>query len=422
MGFGPGGVNADAGRFAKVVEHSNSAELPLVVIPGDLVQTRSIWQRRAFIRIKSRIKGQVLITPGNHDVMDVSSLKAFRENFGADYHDFVYKNCAFILINSETAIAPELSRREFEAQWRWLEKISAHHSRAKRNHIFFATHRPPFVNQEDEENNNANWPIETRARLLKLARQHGVRWILSGHLHRTQTAVSHDGIRVVALAGTARSFDQSPIGYGVFEVDSESVRYTFERVAPAPKPPFRVPGIRGWTPRLFDFSLRHWLLTVAYLGAAIAAFSGRRRLLKAKSGDTYSAKLWGAVGALMAFYGVNMQLDFDELLAEIGRALARLTGIYPIRHTVTGIALLFFVPTTVVLLARYFLRSGRDLKSALAIGALLFPTVYFCLCAISNHRIGLLFDEGWWDLLNLGAIITIAVCGLSLRPPTVTNS
>jgi hypothetical protein len=133
MGFGPGGVYADVGRFIRIIEHSNSAKLPVILIPGDLVQTRSIWQRRAFSSAKLRIKGQVLITPGNHDVVDMASLKAFRENFGPDYHDLVYKNSAFILINSETAITPGISQSEFDSQWRWLEKTCDHHSRAKRS-------------------------------------------------------------------------------------------------------------------------------------------------------------------------------------------------------------------------------------------------------------------------------------------------
>ncbi len=418
IGYGPGGEYADVGRLGQVVDSVNAHRMPLVLVPGDLVQDRSLWQQWLFSWQAGRVQNKLLLAPGNHDIVDLASLAAYRKRHGPDYYEFVFNNCAFVVVNSETARDRRISATEHAAQWLFIERSLAAQRAAGRKHIVLVTHRPPFVDDEREAEDGANWPPETRARLLALARQHGVRWILTGHLHRTHTAQTADGIQLVVVAGSSSSFDRSPVDYRLFRVEHDALTHTRVLVAPAPAEPFSVPGLRGWTPRLFEFSVRHWLFTALYALAALAALRTARALR-----ERHSRVLWRGIAWLLFAFAANMQLDFDELLQELGRIAAQLSGLYPMRHVVTAGALALLLGVAAVMLVRHYRlesrlergragRGGSDHPLTLALAALVVPSAWFCLSAVSHHDLGMLFDEAWWDLAVLAAL---AVVGVSAR-------
>jgi 3',5'-cyclic AMP phosphodiesterase CpdA len=415
IGYGPGGEYADAARFRALVGALNEKGPPLVLIPGDLVQGRSFWQRWAFDRALSKLQARALLAPGNHDVVDMDSLRAYRAAYGRDYYDVVQNDCAFVVLNSETARSRRISSSEFDAQWRFIEGTLAKHHALGRRHIVLVGHRPPFVSEEDEMDSERNWPAETRTRLLALAKRHGVRWFLAGHLHRNHTATVPDGLNVVVVAGTSRTFDQSPVGYRRFRVEADRLTHEWVQVAPAPAPPFTVPGFREWTPRLFDFSLRHWILTLLYLGAAFAAWVTGKRLSRRGAKSPRGGNLWQAIGIVLFALGANMQLDVDELLRDTGRAAAKITGIEPIRHVITGTGLVIVTVFGVVWLARRWSASARSRRTTVALALVTVPGAWFVLSTISHHDIGMVFDEGWWDVLNTLALAGIATCALFER-------
>ncbi len=416
LGFGPGGVYADSRRFDQVIEHANQRRAPVVVIPGDLVQGDSAWQRWSFARSVEKITGTVLLTPGNHDVGDEGSLADYRDDFGPDYHDFVYRNCAFVMVDSETARSSEISPQEYTAQWAWLEKTLKGHAAAKRQHVLLFTHRPPFVQSESEPEGEANWPQVERTRLLTLARQYGVSWIVAGHLHRSVTTDTVDAITIAVLPGTAHSYDQSPIGYGVFHVDEHEVQYEFVPVAPAPPPPFHVPGFREWTPRLFDFSPRHWLFSIAYGVAGLFAFAANRRLKPGEPFTHATRLLWLGLAVLLWFYATNMQLDWDELLREVGRGFAKVTGVEAIRHVITGVGLIVFLGGAAIFLTRHYKNARITGATTLALSASLVPTLWFVLSTISHHSLGMVLDETAWDALCVLSVIVVIACARSIAP------
>lgn len=403
IGFGPGGEYADAHRLAKIVDSVNTTRLPLVLVAGDLVQDRSIWQKWLFEWQASRFAAQLVLVPGNHDVTDTATLDDYRARFGPDYFDVVFRDCAFVVINSETARDRRISSAEFDRQWAFLERSLAAHHEAGRKHIVLITHRPPFVTDESEPAAAANWPPDTRARLLALARQHGVRWILAGHLHGTHDITTADGVHIVVVAGSARSYDHSPIDYGVFRVDRDAISYQRVAVDGPTEPPFSVPGLRGWTPRLFDFSVRHWIFTVLFVLAGLSALRTSRGL--GTAGD-----LWRAIAIALFAFGANMQLDLDEMLQEIARIAAKVSGIYPVRHLLTAGALVVFGALGVAMIVRHHRRTGHQWPLTLALVALVVPSAWFSLSVISHHDLGMLFDEGWWDLLTLVSLATVTVC------------
>ncbi len=416
IGYGRGGEYADAGRFEQISASIAARKVPLTLVAGDLVQDRDLFQHWLFGLTRARMRGRVALVPGNHDVVDRASLRAFRSRYGQDYYDFVFHECAFIAIDSETARDRKISATEFGRQWRFLEAALARHHRAQRAHIVLLMHRPPFVDSESEPASDENWPLDTRSRLLALAREHGVGVILAGHLHRTREAVTGDGIKVVISAGSARSFDESPIAYRLFHVQRDAIRHELVSVAPFPGEPFAVPGMPGWTPRLFDFSTRHWLFTLMYALAAWQAL-GTGRVLQRRADPVSSLKatLWRAIAVLLFVFGANMQLDLDEFVCEAGRIAAKLVGVYSIRHLLTGAGAAMLVVAGAALLGRLHLRSGRDRRLTIALAMLSVPSAWFVLSAISNHYLLMLFSELWWDLLVIAALSTTAVCARRAR-------
>lgn len=417
IGYGPGAEYADAGRFSQIVDHVNAQGLPLAIIAGDLVQDRSLWQHWIFNWTLRRLQPHVLLAAGNHDVVDSASLEAFRRRHGKDYFDAVIHDVAFIVVDSETARDERISAAEFAAQWDFIARSLATHRKAGRRHIVLVMHRPPFVDDESEAASEQNWPPATRTRLLALAREHGVRWILAGHLHRTHLVEAHDGLRIVVGAGSARSFDRSPVAYHRFRVGHEGLSHEHVVVAPPPPEPFSVPGLRGWTPRLFDPSLRHWIFTLLYAAVGFSALLTARRLTQRPGVQSGPARLWRGVALALFAFGANMQLDVDELLSELLRIAARGAGVHDIRHWLSAIVLLGAYIAAALWLARASRGALVGRATTMALALLMVPSTWFALSAISHHRIGMLFNEGWWDLLVLAALGGIAVSAGRIRRP-----
>jgi Icc-related predicted phosphoesterase len=403
IGYGIGGDLADGSRFRQVLGAVDASRPALAVVAGDLVQHRSFWQWWIFDRALKGSRTKSLLVAGNHDVVSEGSLASFRASYGTDHYRYAAGPVTFLVLDSEVMRSPELSAREFDEQWRWFERTLADEPPGRR--VFLAAHRPPFADDENEADSGRNWPLATRQRLLAAMRQHGVRWFLAGHLHARRTVRTADGITVVVEPGSARSFDASVIGYRAFHVDGDRVEEKLVKVLDAPSPPFAVPGFPGWTPRIADFSIRHWLFTLAYFATGALALRTARAFRAAKRTPTLG--VWGAVAAALFFFGLNMQLDFDEALTEVGRLGSKVVGIYNVRHLITGTALALACAAGAWWLGRRFRASPRDRASTLALASLTIPTAWFCLSTISHHSLGMVLSEETWDVLTLLAFIAI---------------
>ena len=407
IGYGVGGGMADRRRFLQLIGQLNEARVPLVVIPGDLVQDRSWFEHWAFGAALGELRAKVLLAPGNHDVVDVSSLEDYRRRYGPDYYVESTPNAKFVIANSETAGWSEISPLEFERQWAFLEQALPPAVAAGGPPTFVVTHRPPFVDQEDEPDGGGNWPSATRARLLSLCRRAKVSTILAGHLHREHLTKTEDGIEIRVLCGSARCFDESPIGYTRFQ--GESVRTV--HVAAPPPVPVHVPYLREWTPRLFDFSPRHWVLSALFGACGWAAWRAGRKDAPRRP----SPFAW--VALLLFFFAVNMQLDFDEGLREIGRIGARLTGVAHIRHTLSPIVVGLTGLVVVWHGARRF-RQGIAGREKVALVACVVPSAWFALSTMSHHDLRMVLDELVWDVLVLLSLSVVAWAAVTqLRQP-----
>jgi 3',5'-cyclic AMP phosphodiesterase CpdA len=115
------------------------------------------------------------------------------------------------------------------AQWDFVEaQLVA--ARAAQQKPVFVMHHPPFITTEDEPDQYFNWPAVPRARLLALAREHGVRLFLCGHTHTTTDVSTADGVRVLTTAGTSRAFDTHGCGYQTLRIDAGGINVTYSEL------------------------------------------------------------------------------------------------------------------------------------------------------------------------------------------------
>lgn len=86
---------------------------------------------------------------------------------------------------------------------------------------------------------------------------------------------------------------------------------------------------RDWTPQIGDPQMTGWLTVIAYLACLMLAIRVlRRRPAGAARG------LWLSIAALMAFLGLNKQLDLQTALTATGRCMAHAQGWYDNRYLV----------------------------------------------------------------------------------------
>lgn len=112
---------------------------------------------------------------------------------------------------------------------------------------------------------------------------------------------------------------------------------------------------QDWTPQIGDPFFTGWLTVLSYvicLALAIAVL--RRRPPAAARG------LWLSIAVLMAFLGVNKQLDLQTALTATGRCMARAQGWYDVRALVQ-IGFILALILTVLIALLWATRSLRGM-------------------------------------------------------------
>lgn len=85
---------------------------------------------------------------------------------------------------------------------------------------------------------------------------------------------------------------------------------------------------RRWSPQIGDPDLAGWLVTLAYLGAALLAFLVWRRANVGRRERLF----WLMILGLILFLGLNKQLDLQSALTATGRCIAKFQGWYAERR------------------------------------------------------------------------------------------
>lgn len=90
----------------------------------------------------------------------------------------------------------------------------------------------------------------------------------------------------------------------------------------------------GWTPSIGDPNIMGWVTVAVYAACALVALHLWVRNPFHGPGASRERLFWGGVCLLMAFLGVNKELDLQTLMTVIGRCHAQLNGWYDERQAV----------------------------------------------------------------------------------------
>ena len=189
-------------NWCKVVAWAQRERPDLVVVNGDLVMDDPDREDdHAFARAEvDRLGIRCRFLPGNHDIGDnvvsgkmpqrvnAERVARFRRHHGEDRWVFDAAGWHFVGVNSQLFGSAGLALED--DQWRWLERTL---DDARGSRIALFTHKPLFLDHpgeadaEDPSMRQSCLDSASRARLLALARRHGVRLIASGHKHQTRS-------------------------------------------------------------------------------------------------------------------------------------------------------------------------------------------------------------------------------------------
>ena len=224
LGFG--GYEHDLGSLKMAVKQINTLAPDFVVICGDLVHDRNDDSFADFKEIMKECAIPYYPAPGNHDIGNVpndSTLDYYRKTIGADYYKFQHKGYSFVTVN--TQLWKVDLENESEKHDGWVKKtITAEGS--TNNGVFVIGHYPLYVENPEEEESYYNIPLVKRKELLSLFKQNNVVAYLTGHTHE-QVLNAYDGIQLVSGETTSTNFDESPLGYRVWEVSSDTITQHF---------------------------------------------------------------------------------------------------------------------------------------------------------------------------------------------------
>ncbi len=211
--------------YDRAVDAMNLLAPDFVVTVGDQIpghmQNRDKWDAEwaEYMEHAKRIAAPVFFTVGNHDIANPECYGFWKEDFGPTYYAFDYKDCHFLVLNTEEE---RIDGRGpvWEAMMTFAEKDLATHQDSRHTFVFF--HKPMWEDPRYEK----DW-----ARLAKAlaGRAHTV---VAGHEHY-QSSARHNGGHYVIQSATGGGIHLSDVKeYGCFHstgfvtVDGEKVTYS----------------------------------------------------------------------------------------------------------------------------------------------------------------------------------------------------
>jgi 3',5'-cyclic AMP phosphodiesterase CpdA len=204
----------ETANFEFAVATVNRLRPAFVVVTGDLVnKAGDAAQIAEYQRIVAKIDPAILVynVAGNHDVGNVPSpatLAAYTNRFGADHYSFRREGFVGIVVNSSLIKAPELAPVQFAEQERWLRAELARARDDRAQHVVIFQHHSWFLKTVDEPDDYYNIPRPRRREYLDLFREHGVRYLFSGHYHRNAIA-RYRGMELITTGPVGK-----PLGEG----------------------------------------------------------------------------------------------------------------------------------------------------------------------------------------------------------------
>jgi 3',5'-cyclic AMP phosphodiesterase CpdA len=180
-------------RLRQAADIVNREKVDLVLLGGDLTEDGATGELQDFRKLVREFDAPAWYIPGNHDIgnkvvpgkkesMTWERLKQYEMTLGDSWWVREHAGVRVVGVN-----APLLGSGlgEERRMWADLEKALAKPAKIP---TLMLLHFPPFQSSNSEPG-GVYWNLEPypRARLLGLAKQGGVKAILSGHLHQNLT-------------------------------------------------------------------------------------------------------------------------------------------------------------------------------------------------------------------------------------------
>jgi len=218
-------------NFEFAIASANRLKPAFVIVTGDLInESSSAAQAAEYKRIAAKLDPGIKLfsVAGNHDVGNEATretLARYRERNGPDYYSFRIGDLAGIVLNSNLekgtkTVPDEAAKMEawFQAE---LEKANTGGGR-----VVVFQHIPFFTREADEPEVYDNVPVDVRRRYLALMRQHGVKWVFTGHLHYNLEARDGD-LQLVATGPVGMPIGKGKSGFRVVTVTPGAVKHQF---------------------------------------------------------------------------------------------------------------------------------------------------------------------------------------------------
>lgn len=211
-------IEVSAAILEKAVQQINKLEPDMVLVAGDMVDSRTDEEIATFKRISAQIKAPVLLTPGNHDLLipvTIAGLQHYRSNFGEDFQVEECKGYCIISVNSVLWKGTEESSLLHRHDSLLYEALQVAKKRGQP--VVILTHLPPFISSADEDDEYFNLPKEKRKDILRLFDENGVILYLAGHTHKTSQR-TYRQLTILNGESTCANFDGRPRGFRLLTI------------------------------------------------------------------------------------------------------------------------------------------------------------------------------------------------------------
>jgi hypothetical protein len=210
--------------YDRAVDSMNLLDPDFVITVGDMIpghmEERAQWDAEwaEYNDHAKRIDAPVFYTVGNHDIANVECYEFWREDLGRTYYSFDYKDCHFLVLNTEEERFDGRGPR-WEAMMTFAEDDLAGHAESRHTFLFF--HKPMW----DDPRYLNDW-----ARLETALEGHRFTAV-AGHEHYQMTERRNGNLYVVqsATGGGIHLSDVKEYGcfhsFGFVTVDGDDVRY-----------------------------------------------------------------------------------------------------------------------------------------------------------------------------------------------------
>ena len=147
IGDKTGGGERNWPIFDRAMDEVSHLHADFAIMVGDLIQgytddTEVIHERwKDFHQHANRIQVPLFFLPGNHDISNKAMYEYWNANIGRTYYSFDYRNCHFMLLNTEEGWrTDEIGFGAEQMEWARRDISKTQDSR----HIFLFMHRPAW--------------------------------------------------------------------------------------------------------------------------------------------------------------------------------------------------------------------------------------------------------------------------------------